>query len=396
MNAEQLNKLKELAQAAPEDYAPPAPYEEDRRYSAGEIAGLNFIAAANPVAVLELIALAEKATPPVSEVTDESHPDDIAVNKFSVAMKAKMAASRIKGRGGWDDPEQCDVTDLCRMLVDHVEKGDPVDVGNFAMMLFNRGARPWELTTALAVYSTPAPADQSYPALHDCEAVAKYAGREHPSGIGVNPVVEPETAGRESAAPAAPVASGSLHVHHVGTPSPMPMDAAMSLMKAGLSNVRAEFAAQTQPVAEQGELPQVHRFLLGESALDGVWFGDSPPAGRGTFWWRTELREAITASQQAASARADDPSEVERLSLELQNQREIAQHWKMQAIQQPQDEREAFEAWCRSVGRDDRDLQRCADYTTTITGNDYSWGDTERAWKAWQARAALAKKGGAA
>jgi hypothetical protein len=25
------------------------------------------------------------------------------------------------------------------MLADHVRKGDPVDVGNFAMMLFNRG-----------------------------------------------------------------------------------------------------------------------------------------------------------------------------------------------------------------------------------------------------------------
>jgi hypothetical protein len=53
------------------------------------------------------------------------------------------------------------------------------------------------------------------------------------------------------------------------------------------------------------------------------------------------------------------------------------------------DERAAFEAWCRSFGKDDHDLQRSAGYATTITGNDYSWGDIEGAWKAWQARAAL-------
>lgn len=30
-------------------------------------------------------------------------------------------------------------------------------------------------------------------------------------------------------------------------------------------------------------------FLLGESALDGVWYGDEPP-GRPPHWWRTTLR----------------------------------------------------------------------------------------------------------
>jgi|GEM_PF-1068927 len=69
----------------------------------------------------------------------EQHPDDLAVDAFAAAMKAKMAAARAKGRGGWEDPAQCSAEDLSRMLRDHVEKGDPRDVANFCMMLHQRG-----------------------------------------------------------------------------------------------------------------------------------------------------------------------------------------------------------------------------------------------------------------
>lgn len=75
---------------------------------------------------------------PAKVVGDDQHPDDAAVDRFSVAMKAKLAKKRAQGRGGWDDERVCSPDDLARMLVDHVRKGDPVDVGNFAMMLFNR------------------------------------------------------------------------------------------------------------------------------------------------------------------------------------------------------------------------------------------------------------------
>ncbi|WP_369072867.1 rod-binding protein [Burkholderia gladioli] len=67
----------------------------------------------------------------------EPHSDDIAVDAFAAAMKAKMAASRAKGRGGW---ETCTPSDLSRMLREHVEKGDPRDVANFCMMLHHHGA----------------------------------------------------------------------------------------------------------------------------------------------------------------------------------------------------------------------------------------------------------------
>lgn len=66
--------------------------------------------------------------------------DDIAVDKFAVAMKAKLAASRAKGRGGWENPDKRSVDDLRTMLALHIENGDPLDVGSFAMMLWIRSS----------------------------------------------------------------------------------------------------------------------------------------------------------------------------------------------------------------------------------------------------------------
>lgn len=68
----------------------------------------------------------------------DSHPDDKAVDEFAAAMKAKLREKREQGRGGWDDPGQCEPRTLARMLLDHLHKGDPVDVANFAMMLWHR------------------------------------------------------------------------------------------------------------------------------------------------------------------------------------------------------------------------------------------------------------------
>lgn len=67
------------------------------------------------------------------------HPDDTAVEKFATAMKAKLAAKREQGYYGWDDKADCSQKHLVELLNKHVLKGDPVDVGNFAMMLWNRG-----------------------------------------------------------------------------------------------------------------------------------------------------------------------------------------------------------------------------------------------------------------
>ena len=69
----------------------------------------------------------------------EEHPDDLAVDRFAVAMKAKLAKKRADGRGGWQDKGDCSQQFLSDLLRGHVGKGDPVDVANLAMMLHQRG-----------------------------------------------------------------------------------------------------------------------------------------------------------------------------------------------------------------------------------------------------------------
>lgn len=83
------------------------------------------------------------------------HPDDVAVDIFAARMKRKLARKRGEGRGGWNDPASCHVSTLARYLVEHVGKGDPVDVANFAMMLHQRGAHNGVLPAALHVYMEP-------------------------------------------------------------------------------------------------------------------------------------------------------------------------------------------------------------------------------------------------
>ena len=63
---------------------------------------------------------------------ENRHLDDIAVDQFAAAMKAKLAKKRIEGRGGWQDMS---AGELSQLLHEHVEKGDPLDVANFCMML---------------------------------------------------------------------------------------------------------------------------------------------------------------------------------------------------------------------------------------------------------------------
>lgn len=65
----------------------------------------------------------------------EMHSDDKYVMKFANFMLQKMEKKRKQGYGGWDDPERCSSKKLSRMLIEHLEKGDPVDVANFAMMI---------------------------------------------------------------------------------------------------------------------------------------------------------------------------------------------------------------------------------------------------------------------
>lgn len=87
----------------------------------------------------EAVMLDRQVRDPDTFGQNSPHPDDIAVDAFAAAMKAKMAKQRAKGYGGWQDKTDCPTDRLQTLLVDHIAKGDPVDVGNFAMMLWNRG-----------------------------------------------------------------------------------------------------------------------------------------------------------------------------------------------------------------------------------------------------------------
>ena len=73
------------------------------------------------------------------------HENDMAVDSFAAAIKAKLSTRSVAGGGGWNDPAQCSIEHLQGVLVEWVAKGDPVSVGALAMMIQQRGGR-----TALA------------------------------------------------------------------------------------------------------------------------------------------------------------------------------------------------------------------------------------------------------
>lgn len=65
--------------------------------------------------------------------------DDAAIDAFAAILKEKMAASRLKGRGGWNRPHEVSHEALVEALDHHLQKGDPRDVALFCMMLHYHG-----------------------------------------------------------------------------------------------------------------------------------------------------------------------------------------------------------------------------------------------------------------
>ncbi len=68
----------------------------------------------------------------------EQYADDKLTAYAKLAMQEKLDAARSKGRGGWWNKDECSIAQLREMLQEHVEKGDMVDVMNFAAMIFTR------------------------------------------------------------------------------------------------------------------------------------------------------------------------------------------------------------------------------------------------------------------
>ena len=68
----------------------------------------------------------------------EKSADDRLVSYAYMAMREKLEIARATGRGGWWDSETCSIDQLRGLLREHLEKGDMVDVMNFAAMIYAR------------------------------------------------------------------------------------------------------------------------------------------------------------------------------------------------------------------------------------------------------------------
>lgn len=64
--------------------------------------------------------------------------DILMVKRVSTAMELKLSQKRSEGHGGWHDPLRCDISELKEMLLNHIDKGDWVDILNFAGMIYVR------------------------------------------------------------------------------------------------------------------------------------------------------------------------------------------------------------------------------------------------------------------
>jgi hypothetical protein len=89
-----------------------------------------------PVSVASRMILKEKKME--NEVTQ--HSDDLAVDKFANAMKAKLKKKREQGYHGWDNPQLCHIERLKGLLQNafYRDQPDPVDIANYVMMIWNR------------------------------------------------------------------------------------------------------------------------------------------------------------------------------------------------------------------------------------------------------------------
>lgn len=86
------------------------------------------------------------------QLEQSTHIDDIGIDRFTNAMRLKMAYARSKGRSGWNDQALCSGEQLAAALVEHLSKGNDgtfEDVANFAMMLHQRQESPSSLVDAV-------------------------------------------------------------------------------------------------------------------------------------------------------------------------------------------------------------------------------------------------------
>lgn len=90
---------------------------------------------------------------------------------------------------------------------------------------------------------------------------------------------------------------------------PAPTQAAVERTKT-FDSVEDLMAELEKPYEFTPELLNVIRFLLGEASLDGYWFSERP-TNAGAFWWRTNLRAALSPSQPQQERKPLNDDEIE-------------------------------------------------------------------------------------
>src|ERR1700676_3507426 len=65
------------------------------------------------------------------------HALNALVDGFGRAIKSKLYTKLMEGRSGWDDPEW-GIAQIRQSLIEHIDKGDPVDIAAFAAFWWNR------------------------------------------------------------------------------------------------------------------------------------------------------------------------------------------------------------------------------------------------------------------
>ncbi|MGE6315909.1 hypothetical protein ACQKC1_08985 [Shewanella baltica] len=110
----------------------------------------------------ELVDVKQKLGAEIQQLKDQvnamqlersTHIDDIGIDRFTNAMRLKMAYARSKGRSGWNVQALCSGEQLAAALVEHLSKGNDgtfEDVANFAMMLHQRKESPRLLVDAVS------------------------------------------------------------------------------------------------------------------------------------------------------------------------------------------------------------------------------------------------------
>ncbi|AEK63203.1 hypothetical protein [Collimonas fungivorans] len=119
--------------------------------------------------------------------------DEHAVDIFSKAMKKKLQFKREQGFGGWNDITKCSGDRLAELLLAAVAKGDPVDVANFAMMLFCRHESHDALKDACAAALT-APQRNPWQELRNAISPEMDAAFDRAAGVHTMPIAKLESA----------------------------------------------------------------------------------------------------------------------------------------------------------------------------------------------------------